>query len=103
MKCKDKIYFCYLANEMIPEAAPGQRHASGNAALRSSVLARGLPGLLFSPMYQGFTRYTTVLWSFPQQGRNLKHVRQGASESVTGPCCLNTHVLLVKHTRPNNN
>ena len=31
MKCKKQIYFRYLANRTGPEAAPGQRHASGDA------------------------------------------------------------------------
>lgn len=46
--------------------------------------------------------FTAVLWSFPHQGWNLKHVWWGASKSITGLCYPNTDILLVQHTRPRN-
>lgn len=42
---------------------------------------------------------TTVLWSFPQQGRNPKHILQSVSKSVTGLYYLSIDVLLFQSTR----
>ena len=75
---------------------PGRGTQAGTQSL---VHGRGSPNLLCSPVFQGFAQAN----SFPQQGRNLKHVRRSASKSITGLCYLNTDVPLVQHTRPNNN
>lgn len=71
---ENKFFFCYLMKQGNPETAPGQRHMGGDTGIFH---ARGSPNLLFPPVFQGFAQvyFTTGLCSFPQQNRNLEHVR----------------------------
>lgn len=71
---KSKLIF--ITNWGSLKQHPDRSTQVGMQALWTSVHARESLNLLISSLFQGFMQpsFTTVLWSFPQQGRNLKHV-----------------------------
>ena len=71
---KSKFIFITSQVEGSPKQHPGRGTQVWTDAPQRLVLARELPHLLLLPICQG---------SVPQQGKNLKHIQQGASEATT--------------------